>query len=340
MDQSAKEIQRLEKEISRPDFWQDREEAKAVGKQYEDLKAEYRQWFDLKNEVDELSALAKLSGADEKMQKEIEKKLSKLQTEFKKMEFAVLFSGAEDKGGAILSIHAGTGGVDAQDWAEILLRMYLRFCEKRGFEAKIVDEVIGSEAGLKSVMLEIIGRYAYGWLKSENGVHRLVRISPFDAEKMRHTSFALVEVLPEIEDAKTIELKDEDLKIEVMRASGHGGQSVNTTDSAVRLTHLPTKISVKCQNERSQAQNKKNALKILKVKLLKYYEAAESENLKNFKGEYRQAEWGNQARSYVMQPYQLVKDHRTEHETPEINRILGGELDDFIASYLRFKAKK
>lgn len=282
--------------------------------------------------------MTKVSKGDSKLEKDINKKISKLQNQFNKLDFAVLFSSNYDKGNVVLSIHAGTGGVDAQDWSEILLRMYLRFCEQHKFSAKIVDRVDGSEAGIKSVMLEIEGRYAYGWLKSEGGVHRLVRISPFDAEKMRHTSFALVEVLPELEDVE-IELKDDDLKIEVMRSSGHGGQSVNTTDSAVRITHLPTKISVKCQNERSQLQNRKTAMKILKSKLLKHYEGQEEKKIKKIKGDHQQAEWGNQARSYVMQPYKLVKDHRTKYETQDIDKILDGELDDFIENYLRKNIK-
>ena len=214
----------------------------------------------------ELSQL--VDNNDSKIEQEIVNKFQFYQAQFELLEFNVLFSGKFDKNNAILAIHAGTGGVDAQDWAQMLRRMYLRFCEKHGFSAIIVDETVGSEAGIKSCTLEINGLYAYGWLKSENGVHRLVRISPFDAEKMRHTSFALIEVIPEIEETETIEIKDSDLKIEVMRASGHGGQSVNTTDSAVRITHLPTGITVKCQNERSQAQNKAMALKIIKSKLL------------------------------------------------------------------------
>ncbi len=277
---------------------------------------------------------------DEKTFQEIEKKLDESEASFKKMEFAILFSGKYDQGGAILAIHAGTGGVDAQDWSQILMRMYLRFCERHDFSASIVDKTDGAEAGIKSVTLEISGRYAYGWLKSESGVHRLVRISPFDAEKMRHTSFALVEVLPEVEEVKEIELKDSDLKIEVFRAGGHGGQSVNTTDSAVRLTHLSTGITVKCQNERSQVQNKAMALKILKSRLVSFYEEVEEGRIKELKGDYQKAQWGNQARSYVMQPYQLVKDHRTDHETADIERVLDGEIDDFAEEYLKKVVKK
>lgn len=341
MDNSQEEIGRLELEISRPDFWQDSEKAQVVSKQYDSVKAEFLDWLNLKNEIQELLSLAEMAEeSDEALEKEISEKFFSLNKKFAQLEFQVLFSGAHDKSGAILSIHAGTGGVDAQDWSEILMRMYLRFGERHGFIIRTLEKNDGADAGIKSVVMEVSGRYAYGWCKSENGVHRLVRISPFDAEKMRHTSFALVEVLPEIDNEKDLELNDQDIKIDVMRSGGAGGQSVNTTDSAVRITHIPTGIVVKCQNERSQLQNKQNALKILKSKLLKIQEEQESEELKKIKGDYQKAEWGNQARSYVMQPYKLVKDHRTAYETQEIDRILNGEFDDFVESYLRYKIQR
>ena len=326
----------MEKELAKPGFWDDNVKATQVSQEYEQLKEQVNNWQSLKQEVSDLIELSE----DESLLNEIEKKYIKLEQQYSKLEFAVLFSSKYDKDNVILSIHAGTGGVDAQDWAQMLLRMYSRFCQQHNFKVKIIDQNMGSEAGIKSVTLEITGQHAYGWLKSENGVHRLVRISPFDAEKMRHTSFALVEVLPDLEETTEIELKDEDLKIDVMRAGGHGGQSVNTTDSAVRITHLPTKITVKCQNERSQLQNKKTALKILTGKLLNYYGELENKELKKIKGDYMQAEWGNQARSYVMQPYQLVKDHRTDYETSEIDKVLDGNIDEFVESYLRHKLKK
>ena len=335
LDSSQNKILELEKEISSPDFWKDQENAKTISQEYDAYKNEFSQWQNLKDEAQELYQLSKLE--DGSIEEEIGKKLEKLQGQFHKMEFALMFAGPYDKGNAIVSIHAGTGGVDAQDWAQMLLRMYLRFCEKHSFASKIIDQTAGAEAGIKSVVVEIIGRFAYGWLRAENGVHRLVRISPYDAEKMRHTSFALVEVLPEIEEAKEIEIKDEDLKIEVMRAGGHGGQSVNTTDSAVRLTHIPTGITIKSQNERSQLQNKANAIKVLKAKLLIYYQGVQSDKIKEIKGQHKKAEWGNQARSYVLQPYKLVKDHRTEFETADVDRVLDGDLDDFIEAYLRKK---
>lgn len=342
MDEKKKELKDLEKVISRPDFWQSQEPAAAaaLNKNYEDKKSFLTDWLDLKNETKELLELSELAQEDDRaLIFQIEKKLKQLQSQYQKMEFAVLFSQKYDSGDAIIAIHAGTGGVDAQDWAAMLLRMYLKFCSRRGFKTKIVDENPGAEAGLKTVTFSASGQFAYGWLKSENGVHRLVRISPFDAEKMRHTSFALVEVLPDLAE-EAVEIKESDLKIETMRSSGHGGQSVNTTDSAVRLTHLPTGISVKCQNERSQSQNKKMALKILQARLLQYYGEAENKELKKIKGDYQKAAWGNQARSYVLQPYQLVKDHRSGFESSEVEKILNGEIEGFVESYLRESVKK
>lgn len=330
----------LEQEINAPDFWSDQDRAKDLSRRYQGLQNELDAWEKINSETAELLELAGIfsaSGEFEEHSEEIKEKLSLLEKSFATMEFTILFAGENDSGNAIVSIHAGTGGVDAMDWASILLRSYLRFCERHNFSAKIVDETAGAEAGIKSVTLEVVGLYAYGWLKSENGVHRLVRISPFDAEKMRHTSFALVEVLPEIEEVKNIELKDEDLKIDVFRAGGHGGQSVNTTDSAVRITHIPSGLQAKCQNERSQVQNRAMAMKILKAKLAQYYQEQASADLQKFKGEHRKAEWGNQARSYVLQPYRLVKDHRTDYETNDTERVLNGEIDDFVAEYLKWK---
>lgn len=324
----------METDLAEQKLWQDAEKAQTIAKRYESLKRELTAWTDLKIEAESLLSLAEAEkNGDEALKEEWET----LKRKFKELEFAILFSGRYDKNGAIVSIHAGTGGVDAQDWSEILMRMYLRFGQRRGFDLQVVEKTAGAEAGLKSVTMEASGYGAYGWFRSENGVHRLVRISPFDAEKMRHTSFALVEVFPLIENDSEIELKDEDLKIETFCAGGHGGQSVNTTYSAVRITHLPTGINVKCQNERSQLQNKKMAIKILKSRLLKFYAEAQNQEKQNLKGEHRQAEWGNQARSYVMQPYKLVKDHRSGHETSDVDRVLNGEFDDFVESFLRAK---
>ena len=333
-------MEELEKEMNAPDFWSDQEKAKSVSKSYESIKQEVDLWSQFIKEVGDLLELSEISSGDHSIEEEISSRLAELQKRYSSLEFSVLFSGDLDKGNAIISIHAGTGGVDAQDWAQMLMRMYLRFCERHGFDVSIVDETPGNEAGIKSVTLEVMGRYAYGWLRSEGGVHRLVRISPFDAEKMRHTSFALVEVIPEIEESKEIEIKEDDLKIEVMRAGGHGGQSVNTTDSAVRITHLPTGIAVKCQNERSQVQNRATAMKILKAKLLLAYQQQAEIDLQKIKGEYRKAQWGNQARSYVLQPYRLVKDHRSGFETTDTEAVLNGEIDQLVESFLRQSASQ
>ena len=325
--------------MSQKDFWQDQDEAKKISQKASDLKEEVDTWVKIRDEVKDLLELAKIDQKDQtvNLRKEIAKKYKELDKQFADLEFYLLFREKNDRNNAILAIHAGTGGVDAMDWAQMLLRMYLRFCDKKGFKTKILDENFGSEAGIKSAVIEVQGKYAYGNLKSENGVHRLVRISPFDAEAMRHTSFALVEVIPEIEDDVAIEIKPEDLKIDTFRASGHGGQSVNKTESAVRITHLPTKIVVSCQSERSQIQNKERALKILKSKLQKLAETRLEAEKKQLRGEFSEAVWGNQIRSYVLQPYHLVKDHRTNFETADVDSVLDGNLDGFIEAYLKKK---
>lgn len=339
LDDSIKEIARLEKASSAPDFWANQDKAKLVSQQLAQLRQELETWEGLKKETSDLLEIARLDQADQEvsLREETEERLAELAKKFAELEFMVLFDGPYDKDNAVVAIHAGAGGVDAQDWTEMLLRMVLRFCEKKGWRVNILDESRGGEAGIKSIFLEVIGRHAYGYLKSENGVHRLVRISPFDAEKMRHTSFALIEVIPELEEIAEIVIKDEDLRIDVYRAGGHGGQSVNTTDSAVRIVHLPTGITVTCQNERSQRQNKDTALKILKSKLHQYYQAEKEEEKQALRGEFTEAAWGNQIRSYVIHPYKLVKDHRTNHETSDVVGVLDGKLDEFIEAYLKMQ---
>jgi len=330
----------LQEKMAAPDFWRT-QNAAAISRQFQDLTAEISFWENLRTDLDSAYFLAKEAEKqkDESIKEDLEKKVSEIESKLKEQEFFILFSGKYDNRNVVISIHSGAGGVEAQDWAEMLLRMYLRFCQKKNWDARIIDESRGQEAGIKSVTVEIIGRYAYGHLKSEAGVHRLVRISPFDAEKMRHTSFALVEVMPVLEEVREIEVKEEDLKIDTFRSSGHGGQSVNTTDSAVRITHLPTKISVSCQNERSQAQNRQTAMKILKSKLF-LAKLQEQEKLKTeLRGVVLSPEWGSQIRSYVLQPYKLVKDHRTEFESTEPEEILAGNLDNFIKEYLEYKAR-
>ena len=321
LDVNKKEIEKLETEMQKPNFWQDQDRAKIISKNFQNLRDELDAWQQLTNQVKESLELSQhaLASNDQPLAAELSAELHVLHDRFSQMEFAVLFSAHYDKNSAIIVINAGTGGVEAQDWAAMLLRMYLRYCERKNFITKIVDQTDGQEAGVKSVTVEVFGRYAYGYLKSEAGVHRLVRISPFDAEKMRHTSFALIEVL---------------------RAGGPGGQSVNTTDSAVRITHLPSGIVVKCQNERSQLQNKQTALKLLQSKLAKLEQEAAGQKLAQIRGEVLAAAWGNQIRSYVLQPYKMVKDHRTDFSTPDANAVLDGRLDDFVESYLRYISKK
>ena len=325
----------------RPNFWDDQEKAVVTNKKIEELDSEIKVWDNFLKEIrdlEELVAVANKEG-DDSITEEANIKFAELKDELSKLEFFVLFSKEYDRSNAILSIHAGTGGVDAQDWAEILERMFLRFAEKKKWKAELVDRTVGNEAGIKSATYRINGAWAYGYLQSENGVHRLVRISPFDAEAMRHTSFALVEVIPELPETAEVEIKDEDIRVDVFRSSGPGGQSVNTTDSAVRIVHKATNISVTCQSERSQHQNKESALKILKAKLYKLQiEDREKEELK-MRGEAQKAEWGKQIRSYVMQPYKMVKDHRTNFETQDIDNVLNGDLESFMEAYLRWAHK-
>jgi len=330
----------LEDEMKDPKFWDDQTRAQQVSKQFDNLNDELILWKDIQFETDELFELVNLyknESVSAKEQIEIEKKYSNLQKRYNDLEFRVMLSNKYDKNNAIVAVHAGTGGTDAQDWAEMLKRMLLRYCEKKNFKVKIVDESKGQEAGIKSLTFEVEGLYAYGYLKSESGVHRLVRISPFDAEAMRHTSFALVEVLPDLGDIEDIKIKDDEIRIDVFRSGGNGGQSVNTTDSAVRIVHLPTKISVVCQNERSQHQNKETAMKILKSKLFKVTEQAKQDEKQKIRGEYSSAEWGNQIRSYVLHPYKMVKDHRTKYEEKDPEAVLDGELENFVEAYLKDK---
>jgi len=327
--------------MSAPDFWQDRAAAVAVGQKAEELASETRTWAALQKDIrdaEEIAALAAVEGGGELVD-DLEKKYAELAKKFEQLEFLSLFSEKYDRDSAILAIHAGTGGVDAQDWAQILERMYLRFCERQSWKAEVLDRSYGNEAGVKSVVLRIAGAWAYGYLKSENGVHRLLRNSPFDADGARHTSFALVEVIPEIKDEGVVVIKDEDLRIDVFRSSGPGGQSVNTTDSAVRLVHLPTGITISCQSERSQRQNKENALKILRAKLYQLALQAKEGEERKLKGEVQKAEWGRQIRSYFLYGKRLVKDHRSDYETSNVDAVLDGGLEPFMEEYLKWLKK-
>lgn len=327
-------LKQLEDAMNKPRFWSDQKTAQAISQDYEDIKKEIGRWDELAGRTADWLALAE--SGDPELAAELGSQVAGLEKEFSEYEFFLLLNGPYDRNNAIVAIHAGSGGTEAQDWAEMLLRMLLRFCEKMHWRTRLIDESRGAEAGYKSVMFEVAGRYAYGYLKSEHGVHRLVRISPFDAEKMRHTSFALVEVLPELSEEIKIELKPDDLRIDTFQSSGKGGQSVNTTYSAVRVVHIPTGITVSCQNERSQTQNKETALKILKARLHRLEEEKKAKERQELRGEYKSAEWGNQVRSYVLHPYHMVNDHRTEYKSSDPESVLAGNLLPLCEAYLRW----
>ncbi len=320
--------------MNAPGFWQDSERAQRVSTRHAALVRDLAAWQALKTEAHDLEMLA--ADTDETLRDEIAGSLAALEEKYQKLEFTVLFAGKHDIANAIVAFHAGTGGTEAMDWTAMLLRMVLRYAERKGFRVRILDEHRGAEAGIKSATISVEGPYAYGSLKSEHGVHRLVRISPFDAEKMRHTSFALIEVLPELDETEAAEIAPKDIRVDTYLSSGHGGQSVQTTYSAVRITHLPTGIVVTCQNERSQQQNRETAMKILRAKLAALAEIERQKEKQELRGAYTSAEWGNQIRSYVLQPYQMVKDHRTAHETSDTVGVLDGDLDGFVEQYLRW----
>lgn len=341
IDRKAVEEKELRLRMAEPDFWSDRAAAVKIGQKVEELDSEIKEWMNLEKEIreaEEMVALAQKEGSSD-LTADLEKKYEELAKKFAHLEFLSLFSGPYDHDNAILSIHAGTGGVDAQDWAQMLERMYLRFGERENWRVESLDRNYGNEAGLKSAVLRIAGPWVYGYLKSENGVHRLLRNSPFNADGLRQTSFALVEVIPEIKDDTAIVIKDEDIRIDVYRSSGPGGQSVNTTDSAVRIVHIPTGITVACQSERSQHQNKENAFKILKTKLYQLSLAEKDATERKLKGELTKAEWGRQIRSYFLYGNRLVKDHRTNYETSNVDSVLDGDLEPFMEAYLRFLKK-
>lgn len=320
--------------MNAPEFWADRAAAEAKSRQLKLLKDEVEGWQTIEQEVQSWIELAAL--AEESQRKEVEGHVAVLENQYRQLEFTLLLNDEHDQSNAIVSVHAGTGGTDAMDWAEMLARMVLRFCEQRGWKAKVLDESKGAEAGVKSMTIEVSGQWAFGYLKSEAGVHRLVRISPFDAEKMRHTSFALIEVIPELDDVEEIKIDPKDLRVDTFLSSGHGGQSVQTTYSAVRVVHLPTKIMVSVQNERSQTQNKETAMKILKAKLHQLDLQKLADEKAELRGEYHEAAWGNQIRSYVLQPYRMVKDHRTKQETSQVDDVLNGDLLPFMEAFLRW----
>ena len=305
----------------------------------EELRDDLAKLGTLETEIDNLAEMAEIAASDEKMRREIEKEAKNIEKKIETLEFETLFGGVYDQNNAILSIHSGTGGGDAQDWAEMLLRMYLRYAERKNWKAKIISESRGQEAGIKSVTLEISGKLAYGYLKSEAGVHRLVRLSPFNAKNLRQTSFALVEVLPEIDKIKGIEINPADLRIDTFRAGGAGGQHVNKTSSAVRITHIPTGFSAASQSERSQMQNREQAMKVLKAKIFQKYQQEKEEKERKIKGKHVEVQWGSQIRSYVLHPYKLAKDHRTKFESKNPDEVLDGNIDGFIEEYLKKSSK-
>lgn len=327
----------LEKEIEKPDFWNDSGLAQQTMRIVSGLREEVAAWQKFRLHLKDLFELVHLK--DESLRSDLEKEIADLESDLEKRLFRAMLGGPYDSEDALLAIHAGAGGTDSQDWASMLERMYLRWADSHGFKTEILDRTEGEEAGLKSVTIAVDGKFAYGYLHSEKGVHRLVRLSPFDAAHRRHTSFALVEVLPQVAmDDAQIEINPNDLKLDVFRSSGAGGQNVQKNATAVRLTHLPTGIVVTCQNERSQLQNRENAMRVLRARLLEMKRAEKEQEIAVLRGEYTKAEWGSQIRSYVLHPYQMVKDHRTDYETGNTQSVLDGALDGLMEAYLRQNA--
>ena len=329
------ELLNLQANSESPDFWNNPDAAQQVMKRISDLSGIVEEWRAFSTEIQDLKALIEMD--DGSLTEEITAHISDLEDSLAKKETELLLSGKYDHGNALLAVHSGAGGTDSQDWAAMLERMYLRWAEQRGFKTEILDRTVGEEAGIKSVTILVQGKLAYGSLKSEKGVHRLVRLSPFDAAHRRHTSFALVEVLPELDDNDEVVIRPEDINIEVYKSSGAGGQNVQKNMTAVRIIHLPTGLVVTCQNERSQTQNRENALKVLRSRLFELQMQAREEMVSELKGEFKKVEWGSQIRSYVLHPYQMVKDHRTDYETSNTQAVLDGDLDNFMEAYLRMK---
>ena len=305
-------------------------------KELADLRDEISTWKNLEKRVSDTLELAEMN--DPSLQMELEAEVAAISIELSRLEIATLLGGRYDRGNALLTINTGEGGTDAQDWAAMLERMYLRWCERRGFSTEILDQTEGEEAGIKTVSIAVNGPYAYGYLRAEKGVHRLVRLSPYDSAHRRHTSFAQVEVLPEgVQEDPTVVVNPDDLKIDIFKSSGAGGQNVQKNATAVRITHLPTGIVVSCQNERSQMQNRENAMRVLRARLLDLAQIAADKHLSDLRGAYQKAEWGSQIRSYVLHPYQMVKDHRSEYEVGNTTAVLDGDLDGFMEAWLRMK---
>ena len=323
--------------MSAPDFWDDPSSAQKVAQEVTGLKETVSGYEDLARRYEDLEMLWQLGmeESDESVYPEVVDMLQGLRKDIEHLELTLMLSGEYDANDAILTLHAGAGGTEAQDWAQMLLRMYVRWAEKNSYKVETMDFLAGDEAGVKSVTIMVSGRYAYGYLKAEKGVHRLVRISPFDSSGRRHTSFAAVDVMPEIDDAVEVNINPVDLKVDTFRASGAGGQHINKTDSAVRMTHLPTGIIVQCQSERSQIQNREQCMRLLRAKLFELERQKQEDKKTELGGEYQAIEWGSQIRSYVFHPYNLVKDHRTNTETGNVHAVMDGEIDSFVESYLK-----
>lgn len=340
IDTKKQQIEELSVEMSRQGFWDDSETSSKIVKNLKNLKSAVEPWqaaFLKHKELNELAQILNLQ--DKELIADLARNCDILSSELEKLEFVTLLSGEYDKNNTILSINAGAGGTEACDWVGMLLRMYSRWAENRGFSLKTIDALPGEEAGIKNITVLIEGDYAYGYLKAERGVHRLVRISPFDANKRRHTSFASVDVIPEIESDTEIKIEEKDITIDTYRASGPGGQHMQKTDSAVRITHLPTGIVAQCQNERSQFQNKQTALKILKARIFELERQKQEKELLKQAADKKKIEWGSQIRSYVLHPYTMVKDHRTDFETGDALGVLDGKLDGFIEAFLKYQKK-
>lgn len=335
-----KELQDLESKTLEEGFWDDSENAQEIFSKIKDIKDSIGEYDNINNELEDLKTLIELVQEEESPEydDEIYKRILRLHKKLNKVKLKTMLSGEYDKNNAIFAINSGAGGTEAQDWTEMLLRMYTRWISEKGYSYTVLDYNRDTEGGIKSVTIMVKGMYAYGYLKSEKGVHRLVRISPFDSNKKRHTSFASVDVYPEIDNHHEIEIDMNDLRIDTYRSSGAGGQHVNTTDSAVRITHIPTGVTVQCQSERSQITNRETAINMLKARLIAIKEEENREKIEDIQGKYNKIAWGSQIRSYVFNPYCLVKDHRTNYETGNIQAVMDGELDDFIDEYLKMKA--
>ena len=331
-----KELHELECKMQEPGFWDDSKKAEEVTKKSKLIKDKIENYDKLKSQFDDIEVLKDIMEEDdEESANEIIETVKSIEAEIDDYNMKILLSGEYDKNNAIVTLHVGVGGTDANDWTEMLLRMYTRWCESKGYSVETIDLIAGDEAGIKSVTLKVTGEYAYGYLKAEKGIHRLVRISPYNANGKRQTSFASMEVRPELTKEQDIEIRTEDLKVDTYRASGAGGQHINKTDSAVRITHIPTGIVVQCQNERSQFSNRETAMEMLKSKLVELKERAHKEKIEDLTGELKDMGWGSQIRSYVFHPYSMVKDHRTNVETSNVNGVMDGDIDMFINAFLK-----